>query len=232
MGVERAHGEPWHGDAPPLAQRPLGEPSARDHPRGRDLGGHVFQGDVRGDEHDAQRAGREHHRDVRVVGKVSEEFGEAGIAEAGEMQSVLVDRAGDDRVDRALPRERHRAFDGAAGEPAGRGRAGGALGRSAHGHRRLAAPRSPSTDPDLARGRDRFDLFVRPDQRELGFEPCGECLRHHLRPDPAGIAERHREAGTARHRARSGRRRRWCGAGCRGSASRRAAAPIHRGSGP
>ncbi len=70
MGIEGAHREPRRRDPPPVAQRALRDPPAAHHAIGGDLRGYVLEGDVRRDEHHAQLAGGEHHRDVHVAGEM------------------------------------------------------------------------------------------------------------------------------------------------------------------
>jgi hypothetical protein len=64
--------------------------------------------------------GCQHHRDPRAR-EGAEHFGVAGkVVSAGE-QCGLVDRRGDDPVDRPRPRHLHRALDGATREPSSQG---------------------------------------------------------------------------------------------------------------
>ncbi len=169
MGIEGANGEPRRRDAPPVAQRALGDPAAAHDTIGGHLRRYVLEGDVRRDEYHAQRAGGQHHRDVHVAGEMGQELGETGIAESGEVQGVLMHRAGDDAVHLARQGESNRLFHRLAGDPArlfGKQRAGS-------------------------------DIFAS-DQDEIGIQRTeGDGLRHYFRSDPPRIAERHRESRAA-----------------------------------
>ena len=72
---------------------------------------HVGERDVNGRQHDAQRVGVEHHRDVRRAGQVREQIGVAAPRKPGEPERFLVDRRRRDRVDRAALRVVDRAHD-------------------------------------------------------------------------------------------------------------------------
>ena len=71
---------------------------------------HVGQRDVNRRQHDAQRVGVEHHRDVRRAGQMREQIGVAAPRQAGQPERFLVDRRRRDRVDvAAAARRRPRA---------------------------------------------------------------------------------------------------------------------------
>ena len=151
---------------------------------------------MRRDQRHAQRTGGEHHGDVHIAREMRQQLRETGIAEAGQVEGVLVHRAGDDGVDLSLPGQLHGLLYRLTRETTG------LFGEQ--GARSGSFP-SPLPTPD------HNDVSIKRTQRER--------FGHHLRPDPPRVAGCHGEAGTAGggHAARTGRRRRSCGAAGRGS---------------
>jgi len=72
-----------------------------------------------GDEHHTEPRRGEHHRHVAVARQMRQELGEAGVAEPGEIQGVLVHRPRDDRVRFPGQRQADSLCDCLAGNPAG-----------------------------------------------------------------------------------------------------------------
>ncbi|MNN21902.1 hypothetical protein D3C81_1352390 [compost metagenome] len=95
MGVEPADQDARIGDAELVAQ--VGMQDARDSLqaiRGDGIG-HLAQGQVSGDQRDAQSAGGQHHHHLRGRGQFREEFGMPGEGDAALVDHALVHRRGD-----------------------------------------------------------------------------------------------------------------------------------------
>ena len=116
--IERAQREPRARDAPPVPQRRFRDPAGAHHTLRGHGARHVAQWEMSGDEHDAERPGGEHHRDVTVASEVSQELRKAGVAKTREMQRVLVHRPRHDRVCFAPQCEAYGLFHRAHCDPA------------------------------------------------------------------------------------------------------------------
>ena len=118
-------------------------------------------GDVHGRQHDAQRVGVEHHRDVRRAGQVRQQIGVAVPRQPGQPERLLVDRRGRDRVDVAAlrvrrPRARWRRT------PRGRRRRRARRARTSRVRRRRRTATGSHTR-EHARSRPRPARDLRPD---------------------------------------------------------------------
>ena len=134
---------------PELAQRAVGEPDDGQLALGLHAPDGLGQRDVRADVDDAQLVGDEHHRVVAHAGQLGEDLGVAGVAEAGEVHRLLVQRRGGDGVDLVGQRQLDRPLQVAEGAPSPprasttpNGRSVGQVGHGQHvDHARLEARR-------------------------------------------------------------------------------------------
>ena len=214
MGVECAHREPRPRDPPPVPQRRFCDAAGADDALRRHAIWHLPQRHVRGDEDDSQRTRGEHHRHVAVARQVRQHLSETGVVESGEMEGMLVHRPGDYRIHGPRPGQLDGAFHGLGRDTTG------VFGEQGAGRGTVQGPGGfCSPLPAFQQGDVRVE------------RPEGERFRHHLRPDPARVAEGDGETRTG-DAVRGERRRTSCGAECRGSAVPRAVGPCSRGSDP
>ena len=118
MGIEAAHADARAPEAHPR-QRAGEHLDGFDDGIGRQRVGDLAQWKMAGGEDDANFIAEEHHGVPARAGQAGEEFGVAGLADAGPHERFLADRGGDDGVEAAVQRR------GRGGQDIGVGGAGG-----------------------------------------------------------------------------------------------------------
>ena len=147
------------------------------------------RGTSRGHEYDAEPVAREHHGHFDATGQLRQPFGVARKRETGQVEGMLLRRAGHDRIHLAVEREPRRLLHCPARDQAGLDRPGAC--------RSLAGV--PRTGGDAVIGRNRLDLFPRTQQGDFGVDAVGQRRGHDLRPNPARITQGDGEPGPPGH---------------------------------
>ena len=175
--------------------------------------GHVLERGVRGHVTDPHGAVRKQHHAVAGAGEIRQKFSVPAIVVSGEIERLLADRAGADRIDRARKREPHRGRDRVIGDAAA---LGGRLARRNklarlididEADRRQITPQPGGRDGGggiferkllergLMRGagadekKGQFAIGDTGTQRDA-------CARHDLRADSSRISRGHRDPWT------------------------------------
>jgi hypothetical protein len=142
---------------------------------------------VRRDQDDPERVGYQHHRDIHIASEMCQPLGVPGIGEAGEVESVLVSRRGDDCVSLPLERELCRSLDGVPRQATGPYRPA-SIATLLAGPQTPGANREPPSDGDVGK------LVFSPDQGEIRVQRFDQRAGDDLRSDAARIAQRDRES--------------------------------------
>ena len=114
MGIEGSNADARPIDAE-SGERREGQVDHLDQPPRREERGNPFQGDMRTHMRDAKILVGEHHAGIGAAGEIGEHVGVPGIGMTREVDGLLRDRAGDDRLNVAGHCVAYGARDGRKG---------------------------------------------------------------------------------------------------------------------
>ena len=222
--------EPGHGDARAVdAQRQAGRLGQVDHladARAGHPADGLFQRDMGGDVHHAQRATGQQHGHLFGPGALGQQFGVPGIMETGQVHGLFVQRGGDDGIHLARHGQVAGGKDVFHRGPPARGAdlpdgAGGRVGVAQVEQRHAAG-----LVDALGRIGDAFkvgqvqvqpagsavqDALIADQQRAAGLEKLcvSQGFQGYFRADPAGIAEGDCQEGQGHKKPRSENKQVW-----------------------